>query len=390
MRNNILPLHKTGNLILILKVISVIIISFSLISCSSRNSIMKKTVNTRKEISTGLQKGKTIYFLCEYILSQPGTTILPMYLHSPGAVYYDKVFLYSFEILKNKLTQIAEMKPTSSYAGRGSVDYAKWADVNSRIYFLYSTGWDKKIKKYIKDIFSYDLKSGKAAEHINSDNVKILNSYFSSKKIKNIIPMTEIMYYTGGIPEDKWQLPSPLEFSTISINDYDRIIIEQIGDRLFKEAVFQIIRQNITEIDAAEIITFMEEWKKELPGDKQMVYAPYMERWSAKLSIAAKINAKKSHRDKQFAGSTELMLAAFTDNTRKLIELLKTTDINSADKNGCTALMYSIFGRAPHCMEFLMNHGADLMQETNSGYNAWMFVSNTSLRRQYLKLKKQQ
>lgn len=354
-------------------------------SCSSRNALRKKVVNTRKVISSGFRMGNTIYFLCEYVLSKSGSTVIPMYIYTPGTIYLDKVFLYSINIPEEKLTQIADLKPVSSYAGRGKVDYAKWAYADSKLYVSYSTGWDKETKKYIYEIFSFDIKTKAVNELVKNNGKRIMDKYFSSGKSGNAISMSQVMYYAGCISDEEWQLPSPLEYSTKEKENLEKIIIEQVGDLAFKDAVFQIIRKSITKKDADRIIASMKKWNEDLPGDKQMIYKPHMEKWSARLSMAARMNAPN---DGPSADSLDFLEAAFRDDAAKLGEMLKTIDINTADENKCTALMYSIFGKAPHTMEILIKNGADLRRESGSGYIAWMFVSNTGLRQRYIKLTK--
>ncbi len=362
----------------------IIIISLVFNSCFSQDALGEKVVNTRKEISGGLQKGNTIYFLCDYVLSKPGTTIIPMYMYVPGTIYYDQVFLYAFDISMERLTRIAGLKPTSSYAGRGSVRNAKWAYADSKIYVTYSTGWNKVTKEYIKDIFSLDIKTHTVNELKDDDKEKVLNTRFSSGKTKGVIPMTQVMYHAGCVPDEEWQLPSPLDYSKMNRRELEKVIIEQVGDIAFKDAVFRSISGSISKKDVNRIILSMRKWSEKLPNYKQMMSIPYMEKWSVRLSMTARLNNKDAQDRDASANSADLLEAAYTDNVTRLTELLKNTDINTADENGCTALMYAIFGKAPHTMEILIRNGADLKREAKSGYNAWMFVANTGLRRRYL------
>jgi len=363
-----------------------LIISVVFIPCSSQTTMKNKIINTRKEISGGLRKGNIIYFLCDYTLSESGTTIIPMYMHVAGNIYYDKVFLYAFDIPMERLTRLADLKPTSSYKGRGSVKNARWANKDTKIYVTYHTGWDTGAKKYINDVFSFDIKTNSVNELKDDDKEKILTVVFPKGKTNNLISMTEVMYYAGYMPNEVWHLPSPVEYSTMNSREKERVIVEQLGDMAFREAVFRTISGSITGKEADRIILSMRDWNEKLPKHKQMIYTSQMEEWSAKLSIAAGLNNKDSQNSVIPANSKAFLEAAYTDNVQNLNKLLKSMDINTADKNGCTELMYAIFGKAPHTMEILIRNKADTKRESKSGYTAWMFVSSTDLRQQYIRL----
>jgi hypothetical protein len=354
-------------------------------SCSSQNAVKKKIINTKKEISDGLRKGNIIYFLCEYVLSEPGTTVIPMYMYSPGNIYYDKVFLYAFDISVEKLSLLADLKPVSSHDGRGMIKNAKWGYKDTKIYVTYFTSWDKTAKKYIEGVFSFDLKTDAVNELNDADKEKILTAIFSNTTT-DIIPMTRIMYYAGYLPHDVWQLPLPTDYSTMNNMEKERVIVEQLGDSYFRDAVFQSIIRTTTGKEADRIILSMLEWNAKLSKYKQMTYLPYMEEWTARFSITAELNSKDSQNSVIPANSADFLKAAYTDNIQRLKELLKKADINTADKNGCTALMYAVFGKAQHTMDILISSGADRDRKTKSGYTAWMFVSGTELRQRYLAL----
>ena len=363
-----------------------IIIGVVLIPCSSQSTMKKRIINTRKEISAGLQKGDIVYFLCDYVLSESGTTIIPMYMYVPGNIYYDKVFLYAFDIPMEKLIRLAELKPTSSNKSRGSVKNARWAYKDTKIYVTYHTGWDTGAKKYIDDVFSFDIKTKSVNELKDNDKEKIFTAVFPERKTNNLISMTEVMYYAGYMPNEAWQLPSPVEYSIMNSREKERVIVEQVGDRAFRDAVFRTISGSITGREVDRMILSMREWNEKMPNHKQMIYKPHMEEWSAKLSIAAGLNSRDSQYSVIPPVNAGFFEAVLTDNVQILKELLKSTEINTSDKNGCTALMYAIFGKAPHTMEILIRNGADTKRESQSGYTAWMFVSNTELRQLYLRL----
>ncbi len=363
-----------------------IIISTVFVSCSSQSAMKKKIINTNKEISDGLRKGNIIYFLCDYVLSESGTTIIPMYMYSAGDIYYDKVFLYAFDITTDRLIRLAELKPVSSSNGRGSVKNARWADENTKIYVTYHTGWDKTARKYSDDVFCFDFKLNVVTELKNDDKEKLLCSVFPGRKTTNVISMTKVMFYAGCMPYEAWQLPSPADNSTMNNSEKERAIVEQLGDRYFQDAVFRTMSKSITGKEADRIILLMREWNEKLPKHRQMIYTPHMEEWSAKFSIAAGLNNGNAPNSVIHADNAEFLKAAYTDNLQRLKDLLKTTDINAADKNSCTALMYAIFGKAPHTMEILIRNGADIKRQSKSGYTAWMFVSGSELRQRYLGL----
>jgi len=346
----------------------------------------KKIINTNWEISDGLRMGDSIYFLCGYMLFESGTTIMPMYMYSAGNIYYDQVFLYAFDIPMEKLTRLANLKSTSSQKGRGTVKNARWADTDTKIYVTYYSGWDKTAMKYIADVFCFDLKRNAVTELKNNDKEKISSTAFSGRKKMNVVSMTEVMYYTGCVPYDAWQLPSPADHSRMNDREKERVIVEQLGDRDFRDAVFRTISKSITGNEADRIILSMREWNEKLPKYKQMIYTPHMEEWSAKFSISAGLNNGNTRNSIIPADNADFLKAAYTDNLQRLKELVKSTDINSADKNGCTALMYAIFGKASHTMEILIRNGADIKRESKSGYTAWMFVSGSKLRQRYLGL----
>ncbi len=357
-----------------------------IIPCSSQSAMKKKIINTRKEISDGWRKGNVIYFLCDYVLSESGTTIIPMYMYAPGNIYYDRVFLYAFDISMERLTRLADLKPTSSHGGRGTVKNARWAEKETKIYMTYFSGWDTAAKKYIDDVFSFNLTTNTVTELNGDDEEKILSTAFSGGKTANVISMTEVMYYAGCMPNEDWQLPSPLDYSTMSNCEKEKVIVRQLGDRNFRDAVFRTISGSLTGKDADRIILSMREWNGKLPKHKQMIYSPHMDEWSAKLSITAGLNDKDSQTGIIPANNADFLKAAYKDDIQSLKELLKSRDINTMDKNGCTALIYAIFGNAPHTMEILIRNGADTKRESKSKYTAWMFVSSTELRERYLGL----
>ncbi len=360
-------------------------VSALLNSCCFSNSMKKKTVNIKKEISNGLIKGEKVYFLCEYVLSKPGTTVIPMYMYVPGDVYYDNVILYSFDLKQEKLMRLADLKSVASDTGRGSVKYADWADAGAAIYTAYSTGWDPEKKKYHIDLFRYEINKNSVTEVTGAEKDKIMNTMFPNNK-KNIMRFTKIMYHIGYLPENLWQLPSPLDYTSMSEKEKKKAIVEQIGFREFRRALLTSIAGTISRKEADDMESSMKERYDGLQSYQKRMYKPYIEEVSAVLNImSGKIN-DDVRSGIITAENAALLEAAFRDDVPKLDHLLKTADINAADKNGCTALMYAIFGSAPHTMEALIKNGADLKKESGSGYIAWMFVSVTGLRQRFLVL----
>ncbi len=141
-------------------------------SCSP-GMLSGKEITTKKDLSEGLRSGQFVYFLCEYLLSRPGMTIIPMYLSTPAKVYEDSVYLYSFDTAEGTLTRLASLKPLSTRSGRGSVRGARWAIGDQVIYVMYNTGWDAFAREFVKDVFRFDRSDNFAAEVAGEEKEKI-------------------------------------------------------------------------------------------------------------------------------------------------------------------------------------------------------------------------
>ena len=61
---------------------------------------MGKTINIKKNISTGILHEDEIYFLCDYELREPGWYIYVIFVQ--GKLHYQALNLYSFNIKTSK------------------------------------------------------------------------------------------------------------------------------------------------------------------------------------------------------------------------------------------------------------------------------------------------
>lgn len=373
-----------------------------------------KEIITKKELSDGYVSGKVIYFLCEYVLSTPGTVIIPMYAATESKIHFDAVYLYSFDTDGEKLTRIAALKPTSSHAGRGNVKAARWATEGPLVYLTYNTGWDKAAKASVYDVFRFDPVKKTIAEVKVEEKEMLISRYFAkwSKPVPGspIVSFPKVWYHVGGLPAGVWGLPPPTDYADLSDRKCRDIIVEVRGDMYLRETALRKLTPSLTVASAKKIIAAMNKRHDKLPRYRQMTYAPYREEWSARLIIEARYGTAKESaslgsalysKDHRAAGEflnrqndvntrdedgiTPLMIAAYADNTEDMEKLLmRGAALDAPDAQGRTPLMYTVFGNAPHALELLLKRGANLKLETRSGWIAWMFVAGTELRQRYL------
>lgn len=375
-----------------------------------------RAIQTKKDLSDGLRYGDRIYFLCEYVLYEPGKTVIPILpVLTPQKIYFDAVFLYAFDIAGEKLTRLAALKPTSSHTGRGDVRNTRWAAAGPLLYLRYNTGWDKVARESVHDVFRFDP-DNKTVEELTGDEKKILTSRHFAKRTGQApggrtLSFTDVWYHVGGIPADEWGLPSPLEYGKLSNSQCLSLIIEQRGDRYLRDAAFRRMRPSLSIEMLTDIADAMDRWRGKLPKYKQMMYAPHREEWFARLALEARYGSaakndsleaalfRKDRRGtkgfliknhdvnrKDEDGRTPLMIAAYADNTEGIADLLKRgAAVNARDAQGRTPLMYAVFGNAPHALELLLRRSADTKLQTRSGQTVWMFVASTELRQHYLK-----
>ncbi len=374
-------------------------IMFLLAGCTC--DMLKATeVNTHRDISDGLRRGNSLYFLCDYVLSGPGYTIIPMYAYKQGKIYYDAVHLYSLDSEKSGLARLASLKPTSSHRGRGSVKDARWATMGSSIYVLYRTGWSSA-NDGVYELFLFDSTERLAREITGDEKSSLLERLFVTKGRRpglgrDVIPASRVRYRLAGMDDEAWQLPLPADYADLNEKQCERILIEQRGDTSFRRAALRNILPSLSEEKARGIIAAMENYKSNLSGYKQKIYSPLLEEWSARIAILARYKNAASAGEKirrttaGFAdadGRTALMVAAYFNDTSLLDTLIRAgAAIDARDAYGCTPLMYAIFGTAPDAMEYFLKKGADTKTSSASGWTAWMFVSGSDLREGYLRL----
>jgi len=382
-------------------------------SCNG-NMLCGKEIRTSKVLSEGYRAGSTIYFLCDYRLSEPGTTVIPMYIATPVKIHYHKAFMYSFDTADEKLTKRAALTPASPPMGGGDVKYVRWAADGPLIYLMYITGWDKTTKKPVYGLFRYDTKM-KSAVEVTGDEKEtlVLNHFsgsFSAASRKNSVPFTKVWYHAGGLPLSEWGLPSPPEYRKLNPRQCVDLIVEQRGDRYLREAAFEMIKPSLTEKEAKKMIDAMDKRHAKLSDYQRMTYAPCREEWTARIALHGRYGTARENNTLEAAlfrndrervsaflknspdvnrrddgGRTPLMVAACADNTEGIEKLLnRGADINARDDAGRTPLFYAVTGNAPNALELLLKRGADPKLETRSGWNVWMFVANTELRRRYL------
>jgi len=205
-----------------------------LLSAFLRCSGLKyKIVDAGYNVSPGIQKDNTIYFLCNYIIKQPGREIIPMYMYIPGDVYLNKLYLYSYNTAHKKLIQLSELK--SSIETKIDISNAEWLYDQNIAYVIYPADWDNKLKKINEEILKIDIEKGLLLELSESEKDAIHKSFEISKKPqqKYFIPKHEVLYYVDFLPFDSWQLPSPLQFCSLSKRDLKKIIVSGIGNSFF-------------------------------------------------------------------------------------------------------------------------------------------------------------
>lgn len=370
--------------------------------CRSLDMLKNKEVSTHREISDGLISGDSLHFLCDYVLSEPGSTIIPMYMHSPGKTYCDAVHLYSADLVSNTIAHHTALKPTSSHVGRGSVRGARWAVKGSAVYVLYHTGWSDAGAAMIHDLFEFKPDTGSSREITGPEKDALIERLFPERTGPStpdnpILSSSRVRYLTARISDEAWRLPLPTDFVGLSERDCIRILVEQRGDRHFRWAALKKLAPALTERTARDLITSMEKHRSTLPGHQRRVYGPLMEEWSVRIDMLAGYNNADTAGRKVRAmdagsvdpgGRTPLMIAAYFNDTAAIENLIRRgAPIDARDTLGRTALMYAIFGEAPSAMELLMKSGARSEAETLSGWTAWMFASGTDLREGYLRLK---
>lgn len=398
----------------------IFIMIFSFTSCSLGNMLKSEVIITKKELSDGIKSGPNIYFLCEYLLSEPGKTIIPMYMYSEGKVFTRSVYLYSFNITEEKLTRITELNLLTANTARGDMQITRWAAGDSLIYMMYHAGWDKTTNSMLWNIFRLNPLTNAVDEIKGEDKNILVKKYFRGENFipvskENLVSSSRIWYYTGVLPDELWKLPSPVSYSDLNDKQYIRIIVDRLGDRYFCEEIFRHLKAVMSAEKLSGIIQKMEMKFNGFSGYEKMQYRPYMEEWSSRIYIESKFMKKTEEEEiagfeesvfrkdikksKELLsknpeinkpdayGLTPLMIASYVNNSEIADDLIKRgADINAQDKNGCTPLMYAVFGRAHRTMELLIKRGADKKKESLSGWISWMFVSDTRLRQRFLEL----
>jgi len=409
------------SLVKVKKALSLLLIVFIVIfiSCSSTNILKGEKINTKKQLSSGYKSGDNIYFLCNYVISTPGKTIIPMYMYRPGKNFFNSLYLYSFNITEEKLSRIAELNSLASDPGKPDIQFSLWAMDGPVIYMMYNSGWNKSEKKLAWNFFKYIPASNITEEVKGEAKSKLIKQFFPGNNLnpvskKNTVSLSRVWYYVGVLPEDTWQLPSPVSFADMNEKKYVKVLIEGLNDRYFREAAFIKLKPSLSREQLLDIITSMEKKFNKLSDYEKMQYRNYMEEWSSRIYIEAKFIMKTANRENigleesifrneinkvkdllakntdinkaDVYGLTPLMIASYANNSDIADELIKQgADLNAQDKNGCTPLMYAIFGKSHRTMELLIKKGADLKKKSGSGWVAWMFVSDTRLRQRFIK-----
>lgn len=379
---------------------------------------MGKEINTFKNVSTGIRHNDIIYFLCQYTLQEPGRYFFVIFI--PGKLHHDSLHLYSLNLKTGKLNKIHQVK--SDYDNPGFKRYTtRWHRDGESIFFLYNPGWDRGKKESINLIFRYNTETGSLENFDRVESDRLYSKFFKDKKAiskNDRADITDILYYTGILPEDVWRLPSPVDYSGMSRNNLKKAIVELRGDREFREAAFRKIRDSLSSNEIFEMISAMEKLHSKKNGAEKITGNLIAAEWSSRLYIEAEFGKKPYTREennsihravyrkdrealtrliseglnpdtRDSAGLTPLMIAAFV-NDPVILEILLSNgaDINAVDSKGCTPLVYSVFGRSHLTMKTLLSKGAARSIKGESLSHAWLYAALSPLRQWYLKHEK--
>jgi hypothetical protein len=370
-----------------------------------------KIVNTGREVSTGYKSGNTVYFLCHYVLSQPGKTIIPMYMYSPGEVYVQQLLFYAYTIPNESLVKISELTFPHG-AGGPDLASAQWLHQNNVLYVMFPAGWNGKERTY--QMYKFNVNDNTFCDITDNERLTIVNKLQQDRKSKtNVLTTSQVLYHVDCLPLQAWGVPSPLTYCSLSKDQLIQTFIDGTGDSYFKEEAFGKLKKECSSKELLAIAVDIEKQYQSLKSYKKIQYAPYRDRWVTRFSLEALYGAQSKGNDFQLAeaiynnnndeakrlitgsncninddnGTTLLMIAAYADNV-EIAQLLldKNCNINAQDNLGCTALMYAVFGNAVHTLELLIKHNADIMIESSSKFIAWMYIDNAGLRQRYVSL----
>ncbi|MCX8125233.1 MAG: ankyrin repeat domain-containing protein, partial [Spirochaetes bacterium] len=370
-----------------------------------------KIVNTGREVSTGYQSGNTVYFLCHYVLSQPGKTIIPMYMYSPGEVYVQQLLFYEYTIPNESLVKISELDFPHGPDVSPDLASAQWLYQGNVLYVMFPAGWNGKDRDY--QIYKFNVNDNTFLDITDNEKLTIVQKLQQDKKSKtNVLTTSQVLYYVDCLPLKAWDVPSPLMYCSLSKNQLIQTFIEGSGDSYFKEEAFGKLKALCSSKELMAIATDIEKHYHSLDSYQKMQYAPYKDRWVTRLyleycygaqstcndgKLGKAIYSKNNDNAKQLIaqttdinfkdknGTTALMIAAYADNAEIVSLLLsRNCDINAQDNLGCSALMYAVFANAVHTMELLLKYNANVTVESSSHYTAWMYINNAGMRQRYL------
>jgi len=330
-------------------------------------------------------------------------------MYNPGEIFVHYLSLYKYNIKNESLLKVCSVEgfDTIPY-----ISYTRWLKEGTILYFMIFCirGGQKEY-----EIFKYII--GDSNCHKINDNEKeiILNKFKNKKNKNNILKKSKILYYVDCIPLSQWNVPSPLEYCSLSKKQLIQTFIEGIGDSSFQNEAFKKLESECSSKELKAVAIGIQNKYNELYSYEKMKYASYRDRWFTKFMLASKYGPQSKgddialgkaiynhHNDaakriidksnlncstKDNNGTTLLMIAAYADNVEVVSLLLsKKCNINERDNYGCTPLMYAIFGNAVHTMDLLLKNNANVMVESNSHYIAWMYINNAGMRQHYLSL----
>lgn len=331
----------------------------------------RPVVLTKWNRSDGIRNGEEIYFLSNYSLYLPGKVIIPMFVVTNTRYLFRDVSLYRLSGGgHDKLERLWSFGPDIS-GKMVDLQSCRYARSGNKLYFSWNGGWNKTQKKGIRPVLEYDLDSSEARlikdmSQLNEFPVDL--NYHPANKVAR----SKLWGRAGLLPLSKWDLPSPLEYSSRYPEFLKKIIMNQKADRNFRSAAF-------AELDArgeARILRkILAKFEKDDNNIERRIYST---KWKLLIRMSATLRADSP---------PDIFSAAFDNDAETLKGFLDAgADPNSSDDAGNTLLMYAVLGEAPDTMTLLFEAGADPKQKNYSGIFPWLYAALNPLRHRFLKL----